>query len=316
MSGDIYTTDGLRTAGWTWRRIEQAVSEGKLHRVVRGVYTSAPPRGMLLLRAVLVAFPDAIFCHSTAAELILERDITAPIHVLRSRKAGQVRSDLVVTHILADPRGVTTGRFPTVTAAHAAAQLIDDNTADHRHLARRLLERAYKGKNGEHRLDRDLNQLPKRSRAFKELLATSSIGADSELERTLFRRLRQSGYKVQQNYVIAGYRFDGLVGTHIIVEVDSYQYHSAMVAAGFNETQSTFMLDRWKANIAQRLGYIVLRYTDMDIDYHLESVEAQIEDTIKNCRSRRAFGVKELLRIELEKMWTWHHALKEEARYL
>jgi hypothetical protein len=89
-----------------------------------------------------------------------------------------------------------------------------------------------------------------------------------------------------------------------------------MVAAGCNETHSTFMLDRWKANIAQRLGYIVLRYTDMDIDYHLESVEAQIEDTIKNCRSRRAFGVKELLRIELEKMWTWHHALKEEARYL
>lgn len=309
MSGDIVTIAELRARGWKNHHVSAAVSAGKIHRVFRGLYVTAPPEGELLLRAVITAYPHAIFAGDTAAQLYLDREVTTPVHLVVGASDTLPPTGTLVVARRSRRRGATqAGGFPVVDVLDAAEHAGIN-------LGLTLLERHYRGKDGEAALERDLAERASISAALRKVLGVASVGADSELERTLFRRLRARGHKVHQNYVVAGYRFDGLVAGHILIEVDCYTHHSANVLPGRHETWDTFIRDRWKANIAQRLGYLVLRYSDADIEFHPETVLAQIEDTIARCPSRRKDAVPDLLDQEREMVWKWHGGILQYIRH-
>lgn len=302
------TSAELKALGWTKHQVSQAVESGRIHRLFRGVYTTKPPEGLVLLRAVKAAYPRAVFAGDTAAQLHLGKDVTVPVHVIVGASDTVPPSNaLVVAHRVRRLPVSQVGEFPVVPVLDAAAKAQIG-------IGITLLEHHYRGKNGEAELERDLAERASISKELRKVLGVASVGADSELERTLFRRLRARGHEVRQNFVVAGYRFDGLVAGHILIEVDSYTHHSANVLPGRHENWDTFIRDRWKANIAQRLGYLVLRYSDADIDFHLETVLAQIEDTIARCPSRRKLAVAGLLGPEREMVWTWHVGIKQYIR--
>lgn len=303
MSVDVFTRAQLTAKKWTSREIQLAVAGGQLFRPFRGVYTTSEPKGTTLLRAVLAAFPRAVFTGATAAQLYLGKNVTGPAEIVLPHEATAPKDSPLLR--IRRSRGIVSTEiagFPVTTYLKAAA---DTGLP----LGRELLERKYQGKNGEADLERDLAERASISGELRRVLSEAAVGADSELERTLFRVLRGKGFEVRQNVIIGGYRFDGLINGRIVIEVDSYSYHRAEVPHGKNETAETFIRDRWKANIAQRLGYIVLRYTDDDIEYHLSVVVAQIEDTVRNCPSRKRRGVNQLLGSEKQMVWTWHFGI-------
>ena len=76
------------------------------------------------------------------------------------------------------------------------------------------------------------------------------------------------------------------------MEIDGYQFHSA-------ESRESFVQDRWKANLATRRGYRVLRYSGSCVRHHLEPVVEQIVAT--------AQGSSAQLVTERLPVWKWHH---------
>lgn len=304
MSGDIVTAAQLRAGGQTKRQIAAAVAAGELCRIARGVYATRRPRGTLLLRGLLIAHPGLTFTAQTAAQLYLGREATAPAHGLVA-KGSATRDDQWLRSRqtrVASRRWV--GEFPVAAPLQAARDLMDKDYA----LARTLLERLYRGKDGERRLREEFAAMTRPGVRLRSLVEHAAVGADSELERTLFRELRRRGVRVRQNVAVAGYRFDGLVGEHILVEVDSYRYHSASVLGGA-ETAESFVRDRFKANVAQHLGYLVLRYSDADIDFHLADAVDRVEAIVRDRPPGKLISQDRLTGRERRPVWEWHHGI-------
>ncbi len=297
MSGDILTTGQLRGLGRA--KLAARLTDGTLHRVLRGVYVSGELTGEAVARAVRVGKPRAVFTGLTAAQLYTGEALTLPVHAVVPQGSGRDDAEHVRFR---QGRGLEVrfvGEFPVVTPVRAARDCLADDPVK----ARFLLEIAYKGPGGQTRMEADLAAFPGAGPALRDLCRAAAVGADSKLERTLFREVRHRGLRVEQNAVIGGYRYDGLVEGHVVVEVDSYLYHSAQ--ANPEAKNENFIKDRHKANLAQRLGYHVLKYTDSDIDYHLGFCVDQIEALVRTTRSQ--VRDVELMEKESTPVWNWHH---------
>ncbi|MDR7329976.1 type IV toxin-antitoxin system AbiEi family antitoxin domain-containing protein [Corynebacterium guangdongense] len=299
MSGDILTTGELRARGLGSSQVSREVRQGKLFRVMRGVYTTSPPTGRTLLAAVCDGKPEAALTGLTAYEVYLKlRKVTRPVQAIVPRGVSAPEpSDLVEFRSARRVPFREVDGLRVVTPVRAAMYLPDPARAAH------LLGRQYAGKDGAARLEEDIAAAGKPNTMLVDALRTAPIGGDSQLERTLFQAVRHRGLKVEQNVLFNGYRYDGRVEGSVLVEADGYGYHSAYTA-GTPETWETFIRDRHKSNVAQRMGYLVLRYSDSDIDHHLEFCVDQIEAAVRESRHR--LRDVPLLERESNPVWTWH----------
>ena len=298
MSGDILTTGELRARGIGRKAAATRLAAGTLHRVLRGVHVSGELTGEAVARAVLVGKPRAVFTGLTAAQLYTGEALTLPLHVVVPQGDGQNDVEHVRFRQGRRLEARFVGQFPVVPPLRAARDCLAENAVKARH----LLETVYKGPGGQTRMEAELAAFPEAGPALRALCRAAAVGADSNLERTLFREARSRGLRVEQNAVIGGYRFDGLIEGYIVVEVDSYLYHSAKVNP--EAKNENFIKDRHKANLAQRLGYYVLKYTDADIDYHLGFCVDQIEALVRTTRSQ--VREVELMEKESTPVWKWH----------
>lgn len=292
---DVLDTAMLRARGFSQKQIQTLVRRGRLHRVERGVFTTAEPTGLLLLRALAHTRPGLVFTGRTAIELHTGQPLTLPVQGLVPVSAQPTRTDLLhlrrrsgIRHRRVQGVRVVVG----VVAVADATGLPDARLLD-------FLETFYAHKHGKDLLEVDLASMTRRPARLTDLLARAAIGADSPPELEVFRAVRARGLAVEQNFLLAGYRFDGaLRGAKVLVEIDGYAHHAS-------ESRGAFVRDRWKANVATRRGWRVLRYSGSCVRHHLDHVVEQIVAAAENRPT--------LLFTERQVVWRWHETLNRES---
>lgn len=159
----------------------------------------------------------------------------------------------------------------------------------------RVLEHHYAGRNGTPSLKKDLSCLGTASRkGLSAVLGRSSIGADSETERRVFRPLKIHGLKITQNVKIGNHTWDALVEgkCKMLIDIDGEAFHS---------NSASFVKDRWKTNDAISQGYYALRYTSACVDHHCEKVVEEIIAIARGLRSP----------FSDDPVWRWHRSVAE-----
>lgn len=288
----VLTSEQLKQLGISRHRVAALASQDMLHRVERGVYTTAPPNGELLLAALSLRRPEAVVSGLTAFQLYSGQEITGPVSMRVPRGCSTKGSRLlrVRQSRTLHPREIN--GFRVVSPLATVADLLDhDEDA-----LLRFLELQYSGREGPARLREDAAALGRVPGALRRLMVRAAVGADSNSERRVFRALRQRGVEVLQNHLIGAYRWDGVIpGAKVAIDIDSYRYHGI---GPDGENHQTFVLDRWKANYAVREGYRVLRFTGECVYHHLQAVIREIMNTLEQPAQVRETPV-----------WKWHHAM-------
>lgn len=285
----IVDSAALRARGLSQRQIERLVRAGRLHRVEPGVFTTSPPEGKLLLRALVHRRPDLVFTGRTALQLRQRGAITLPVQAVTSvGRSGHSSAKLSLVR-RRETRHEEVAGFRVTLRAVAVGDA--DEVTDAELIA--YLEGEFTGHQGKEALAAEVATMLRVPARFHRLVSGAAIGADSEAEREVARALIARGVAIEQNVFIGHYYFDiVLPEAGIIVEIDGYQFHSA-------ESRESFVQDRWKANLATRRGYLVLRYSGSCVRHHLEPVVEQIVAT--------AQGSSAQLVTERLPVWKWHH---------
>ncbi|GAB3706730.1 DUF559 domain-containing protein [Corynebacterium nasicanis] len=285
----VIDTAELRRRGLSQRQIDRLVSRGRLHRVERGVFTTSPPTGHLLLRALRHRRPGLIFTGRTSLEIRQGKPLSLPVQAV----VGPTQSFHSNTHLrLLRRTSVGTAQVQgfTVTVGAVAVAHADEST-DEELIA--YLEEHYAGRAGKATLAAEIATMKRIPATFQALVARAAIGADSEAELLIARALLARGIALEQNAYLGGYYFDILIPqAQLIIEIDGFAYHSG-------ESRETFVQDRWKANYATRHGYRVLRYSGSCVKYHLSLVVEQIVAVVEK------HGAE--LESERKPVWKWHH---------
>ncbi|ROZ98812.1 DUF559 domain-containing protein [Gordonia sp. OPL2] len=123
----------------------------------------------------------------------------------------------------------------------------------------------------------DLEQLMASApRRIRRLLARCDSKAESGTETMVRLRLQLAGIKVRTQVKIKGVgRVDLLVGTRLIIEVDSEEFH--------DRTPEQREKDRRRDEAAARLGYVTLRFSYQRVVNDWD----QAEDTVRDLVRRR-----------------------------
>ena len=303
--GDIHLEDQsvlssaeLRARGLSQRQIEGLVRRGRLHRVEQGIFTTAPPRGKLLLRALGLRRPNLVFTGRTALELRQGTPLTLPVQAVVDGKKALHRSPLLQVRRRRHIRFQEIDGFKVTLRAVSVADA--DDTPDDELIT--FMESQYRGTEGRVALEAELGTMHRVPAHLTALLSRTSVGADSDAERLVFRALIARGVEVEQNVPVGGYLFDLLIRkAGVIVEIDGYRYHTG-------EDRKTFVRDRRKANVATRQGFRVLRYSGSCVTYHLEDVVEQIMAAVDLSA--------EELPTETRPVWEWHHTFTRDGPWL
>lgn len=227
-------------------------------KVGQGLYLPEEPTPEQL--AALACGRGAYLTGESAAQVLLGEQLTFPLRLVSrtSLPSSQLwtvsrRNRLVY---------LTRGDLKILYHPLAVADIANDDRAI------RLLASRYGGKRGQKLLDEDLShvrELPKRTR---ELINRAAVGAESLLERTVARALREHGVEVKVNHLIGLYRWDLVIPkTKVAIELDGFKFHIQ---------RDVFVHDRWKNNDAVLRGWTTLRYSGSCVKHHLEDVVGQI----------------------------------------
>ncbi|MDO5668383.1 MAG: type IV toxin-antitoxin system AbiEi family antitoxin domain-containing protein [Corynebacterium sp.] len=276
--GTVYRAAQLKELGIGRRRREELLKEGRLHRVEHGVYCTAPAEGDLLLEAVALTRPHLVFAGATARQIYDGKTVITPLKGQVARPhTYQDTPLLTVTQVRSLPHRSVNGHR-VVTPLAAIRDLLDTDAS----AVRTFLEKHYAGREGNTTLAADLQQFPRLPASLRDIIASASIASDSKSEQTLARALKIAlkgrGVSVIQNHELGFYHWDyAIPEAKILIDLDSFRYHAAL-PSGENET--TFIIDRWKANDGARRGWLVLHYTGECVYRHANKVVEQIVDTV------------------------------------
>lgn len=306
QENQVLTTADLRKAGISGQQVRTLVKKGRLHRVERGVYTTSPPEGRLLLQALSRNRAYLVFTGTTAIQLRTQQEITLPVEALAPPEQTATSTGLLHVRRSRVLQAQRIEGLPVVTAVVAARDALRRwGTAVEQKIVV-FLEQQYSRRRGQERLDRDLAAAGRSGLGrVRRLLRRASIGADSESERKLVRGLKQQGLELRQNVRIGDYHWDVVIeDAKVAIDLDSYLYHGV---SEDGETEETFIRDRWKGNDAARRGYMVLHYTGECVFHHLREVVEQVRSAVEQ---RRKPGPVRLLSLETTPVWRWHRALR------
>nr|WP_219729209.1 DUF559 domain-containing protein [Corynebacterium alimapuense] len=264
----------------------------------RGIYTTVKPDGRLLAEALQVSRPALVLSGLSAYQVYSNRQLSVPLTGVVPRGLSAASTRFVeIREVAATPANEIAGLRVTLPVK-AGIDLARRNWSK----AIQLLEAQYSGRGGKGLLNEHLAEIGRIPQIGRELIAKAAIGSDSLTERDLFRVLRYRGLSVEQNVKVGHFWWDGVFRKEkVLVEIDGSSYHSG-------EARSTFIKDRWKRNQAMRLGYVVLTYTQVCIDEHVDMVVEQVSDTVawRLSHNNRANRLPAPLTWENDPVWQWH----------
>ncbi len=261
----MVATSQLRELGYSYRAIHRRVKQGRLHRLMRGVYAVGHTRLSVKARwmaAVLACGPGAVLSHRAAAALWELRaapsgaiDVTAPSrHTVNGVRCHCVRSLSPEDRTVVDGIPVTT---PSRTQLDLAEILAPQPLRSTLEAAQRLdlldvgkLDALCARHPGRHGL--------KPLRAALSQLRDEAPWTQSELERRFLELVRAAGLpEPQANVVLDGFVVDFHWPAHnLVVEVDGYRFH---------KTRRQFEDDRRRDATHAVAGRRVIRVTHQRI---------------------------------------------------
>ncbi|GAB3690766.1 type IV toxin-antitoxin system AbiEi family antitoxin domain-containing protein [Corynebacterium nasicanis] len=254
LNGEYWTTEELKDQGVSEYQIKRALKAGTLHRLAHGIYMREEPGGWALLRALHHRYPELVFRGHTAVSIYGHRD-TVMQPVLGLVPKGQRRPGTERVSV-GRPRTINGAEFqglPVVTPTEAIAE----DSMLHRVGRLKFLEQLYSGFDGRERFERDHAQLTQDLQdALAPLLGKCVVGASSQMERFFHLELRARGIESIPNFRLGPYTWDvGVEKSTTVIDLDSLLFHG-------KENSRTFIIDRWKANHAEMMGWGHLRFTD------------------------------------------------------
>lgn len=308
--GTVYRTAQLKELGIGRRRREELLQQGRLHRVERGVYCTAPAEGDLLLTALAATRPHLVFTGATARQIYDDTTVTVPAQGVVRKPISYLSTQLLqVTQVRALPSRTVRGHR-VVPPVAAVRDLLGSRSAE----ARAFLEKHYAGRNGNATLAADLAGMGRIPTELRALIDTASIASDSKSEQRLARALKARGLTIIQNHQLGFYHWDiAIPAARILIDLDSYRYHAAL---GNGENEKTFVIDRWKANDGIRRGWTVLHYTGECVYRHLDKVVEQIMATVTWMLNGGGTGdgiPAERLPFEDRSLFRWHSTVRAVA---
>lgn len=267
-----FSTQDLHALGLSANQITRRVEAGELLRLAPGLYSTGRPAPRDALRALQKRYPSLVFTAETALALHGGGTITAPALGYVSHGARSISTPaLVATRSRRLEHGLIDGlRLTDPLRAGVDALTLPPHY-------RRTVEKHYEGWRGKNRFHLDFHRLrpPERRLALK-LTDGAVIGASSEWERQMFRELTAAGLYPVANFALGPYHWDfGFPDSRTAVDLDSWKFHGPGV------TTSTFIVDRWKTNHAVRVGWLPLRFTDLDTEVICAEVVDQIARSIR-----------------------------------
>jgi hypothetical protein len=270
----LVSTEDLRAAGLNSSAVSKRRARGLLHRIHRGVYAvghAALSREARWLAAVFAAGQGAALSHLAAAELWRIARMRGPITVVAPRK---VRIEGIRVHRCnhLDPRDVTIrDGIPVTTVARTIVDLAETQTVER--LTHVMHEADYWG-----RLDLDAvrecaarlsgrHGLTVLEEAIGEYLK-GSAGTKSDKEDMFHALLGNEVPKPIANVKVLGHEVDAYwPELRLIVEVDGPGH----------ERPRARRRDRKRDRELHAAGYVVLRFTDVEIEQQPDTVRATLE---------------------------------------
>jgi very-short-patch-repair endonuclease len=270
----------LLDAGVTRHEIDGRVRRGSLIPKHSGVYVVGHAAEVDLgdeTAALLACGPNAILSHHSAATIWgLRPGRARPIHVTVPRGDHGARPEGVIVHrtILPTERRVHRDlpiTSPARTVLDIAAGLPDRDIEYilEEGLARRLLNEAAVGE-----VAARAGRHPGAARLRRVLATRTGTLTESVAQRRLLGLIREAGLPCPQTErPLLDYRVDLLwPDLKLVVEVDGYQSHG---------TRGAFERDRRRDARLQAAGFMVIRVTAREIEYHPWAVIAQIAQAIQ-----------------------------------
>lgn len=298
-----WTYGELRKHGYSRRRIETLVKEGKLVKLLHGTYTTrANPTGETVWEAINLVRAGLVLDGRSAIEAHEVRPLSLPLVVRAS--TGNIRT--TTKHLLRINRSQTStfenrGGYRVVLLAEAIRVCLEDGSMSERDL-RDVTNARFTGESGITRMARELAAMgTKKKTPLRTFLDSCVYGTDSGLESQLVGSLHRKGFKTKQNFRIGGYKWDVCIEElKVVIDVDSRKYHG-------DPLHQTFIVDRWKTNHAQLLGWTALRITEDCVGH------VAVRKLIRLLEQVRAFRTKSprarLRGIVDEPVWMWHMML-------
>ena len=241
--------------------VDHRLRAGKLHLVHRGVYAVGRPglsqHGRWM--AALLALPDSVLSHQSAAALLGLRPDQGRAHVTVPRRHGHARPGIVIHCVRTlDPRDRTEEEgIPVTTVARTLLDLAEV-------LPFSQLHRTFEAAERLRILDmRSVAELIERSRGrhglrpLRALVEHSRLpepAARSELERRFLDLCDEAGLpRPAVNVLVAGFEVDALwPAERLVVELDGHEFH---------RTRPAFERDRARDAALVVAGYVVVRIT-------------------------------------------------------
>jgi very-short-patch-repair endonuclease len=287
----VVTRAQLMERGLGAEAIRHRLRNGRLHRVMRGVYVVGRPaidsRGRWMA-AVLACGPDAFLSHHSAAALLGIRpekrgpiDIVVPAHVARLRPGIRVHRRVGLTSF-GLPGGPPFGTVDRIPVTDPVCTLVDlamcistleleaaVNEADHRDLIDPESLRDS--------LD-SLSVRPGVGRLRRLLDRDTFVLTDTRLEQLFLPLARAAGLPLPQTQVwVNGCRVDFYwPDLRLVVEVDSFRYHRTPAKQAADNRRD-------QAHIAA--GLIPLRFSHWQVCHDPAQVRMML--TIAASRSQR-----------------------------
>ncbi|GAB2515668.1 hypothetical protein CATRI_10615 [Corynebacterium atrinae] len=167
---DYYTTQELRAHGFSEYVLTRLVKEGRLSRIVRGIYTHVAVTGQLVLEAINEHKPHVVFSGKTVAELYLGKEITLPLHAVVERGSSKAQSPVVKVR---ERKKVDVRMMANVRVVSALAAAGD---AAGMEMARELLEVRYASKKGREDFERDRHAMRRFPKKIARAVAAAAVG--------------------------------------------------------------------------------------------------------------------------------------------
>jgi len=299
MENRSFITRGELAQTMSAAQVDTAVRRGELHRLARGIYSTAEPTDELRLQA-LHEVRGLVFTGRTAIDLYQNQPVSWPLEARHARSGRRTSEAHIRSGI---PGRLRTGNglslvSPLQAVMDAASPAEDAG----------FLTEAYQGIGAHEALERDLAALVTGRSEARGLLAVTPTGTMSKLEQEAFRiigdALADLPVTVLTNRMIGNYCYDIVIPeTKVAIEIDSFTYHAL---GGQGTTEQSFVKQAWKDNEAADLGWTVRHYTQFCIHGAADRVAADIRRCVLPRMCRVGVSLPDATDAGQDAVFTWH----------
>lgn len=285
-------------------QLETIVRRGELHRLGRGIYSTAEPTDELRLQA-LHDIRGLVYTGATAIDLYQGQAVTWPVEARHDGPGRRTAEAHIRSGI---PERLRTGNGLSLVSPLQAVM----DAASSEEVAGFLTE-AYQGIGAHEALERDLAALVANRASARDLLAVTPTGTMSMLEQDAFRiitdALADLPVTVLTNRMIGNYCYDIVIPeAKVAIEIDSFTYHAV---GGQGTTEQSFVKQAWKDNEAADLGWTVRHYTQFCIRGAAERVAEDIRRCVLPRICRVGVSLPDATDAGQDAVFIWHPVFRQ-----